>query len=329
MKHSLSLISKSKIHKVIKEKSIVIYSRSAIKIIMDISFQNAELLMENQVADFQLAEEHNKVEVVYGIGGGSVIDFAKLVSFKLGCKCIVVPTILSNDATFTNVAAIRKGVGVDYVETGFVDEIIIDIEILTQTSYDYHLACVGDILAIQSAMKDWSSLSQQKKYIFPVANGILNSLYQNTHLLRNQSIETLDFLIDLLKIKVHLGLTLGSPYLEEGTEHYFVYYIEKYLKKRYLHGHLVILGVVISSIIQQWNYLEIQKMLGLIKIIPFNIPIFNINEMTKLIENFFVFCSQMQYKNTVLLEKGIKDIDVNRIIEMWCELGEINEIAFP
>ncbi|AYF99996.1 iron-containing alcohol dehydrogenase family protein [Lactococcus allomyrinae] len=97
-----------------------------------------------------LADKIGKADVILAIGGGRVIDTAKVVARELGCDLVVVPTLISNCAPYTPVAALYHSNHtfdkVDYFARGAYLTLV-DWEFLLATPREYLVAGIGDTVA--------------------------------------------------------------------------------------------------------------------------------------------------------------------------------------
>ena len=100
---------------------------------------------------------------VFGIGGGSACDAAKLYAARTGARLVLVPTILSADAAFTKSAGVRVGHRVRYVGEVFPDHLLVDFDLLRQAPPRLNRAGAGDILSISTAAWEKRGSSRSHK----------------------------------------------------------------------------------------------------------------------------------------------------------------------
>ncbi|WP_172355154.1 iron-containing alcohol dehydrogenase family protein [Pseudolactococcus insecticola] len=98
----------------------------------------------------RLATAIGHADAVVGIGGGRVMDTAKLTAEVLHSDLVLVPTIISNCAPYTPVTAVYnpdhsfKRIG-GQIRASFLT--IVDYQFLLQTPHDYFIAGIGDTVA--------------------------------------------------------------------------------------------------------------------------------------------------------------------------------------
>lgn len=98
----------------------------------------------------KIAEQIEQADVIVGIGGGRVMDTAKLTAENLNCDVILVPTLISNCAPFTPITAVYYP-NRTFRCMGFQSRApyltLVDWKFLLATPVDYFVAGIGDTLA--------------------------------------------------------------------------------------------------------------------------------------------------------------------------------------
>jgi len=92
----------------------------------------------------------NKVGILAGMGGGKVIDTAKIVADRAGIPVIIVPTIASTDAPCSGCAVIYTEDGVFdtvYYQKMNPQVVLVDMEIISRAPSRFLVAGMGDALA--------------------------------------------------------------------------------------------------------------------------------------------------------------------------------------
>ena len=97
----------------------------------------------------------NKPNVLFGVGGGTKIDAAKLSSAAQGTPYISVPTTLSHDGIASPLASV-KGLGKPYsVMVQAPLAIIADTEVIARAPWRSVISGCGDVISKFTAVKDW------------------------------------------------------------------------------------------------------------------------------------------------------------------------------
>ncbi len=212
--------------------------------------------MDEAVLDQQVASVPD-VSTVVAIGGGRAIDLGKYVAWKKGLRLISVPTALSVDAFVTPAAGIRREGQVHYVGEASPDPLVIDYEVLRTAPPEMNIAGVGDLLSIHTATYDWELAAAAGRSEYPFseqavreAREILSAVWQLGPAIRANSDEGLQAIVDGYMKVNQICLPAGHYRVEEGSEHYLFYELEERLRRPFVHGPIVGLGVAVLS---QWQ----------------------------------------------------------------------------
>lgn len=207
-------------------------------------------------------------ETVIGIGGGMAIDAAKYVSWKKGIRLVSIPTILSVDAFTTPAAGIRRNHEVAYVGHSSPDPLVIDFGIIRSAPPELNIAGIGDLLSMHTASFDWSYAHQKGRSEYPFspqavqqAADILTMLYGCLGDIRDNTDKGLMAIVEgYIKLNT-ICLPAGHFRVEEGSEHYLFYELEERLKRPFVHGYIVGLGIYLMSQLQQNRFEFIHKVM--------------------------------------------------------------------
>lgn len=176
-----------------------------------------------------------QVEVVYGVGGGLACDVAKYVGWKRKLPVTLVPTTLSVDGFFTAIVAVRELGTVGYQTTGPAQNVIIDLEVISNTPPNIRGTGIVEILSIVTGLLDWRYAAERNKntpetrfqpWAASIAAGIAQQAFKIAKGVGEGRIESLQELLDLMCIEVQLTNQLGHTRPQEGSEQYFAYAIE-------------------------------------------------------------------------------------------------------
>lgn len=148
-----------------------------------------------------LADKIGPADAILSIGGGRVVDTAKLVAENLSCELVIVPTLISNCAPYTPVAAIYHP-DHTFNKVGYFKKssylTLVDWQFLLATPVDYFIAGIGDTLTkwyeiegiVRSIPKE--KLSASARLGFASAQEIFNILFADSasalEALKNQKV---------------------------------------------------------------------------------------------------------------------------------------------
>lgn len=198
----------------------------------------------------------NGIESVVGIGGGSVADVAKFVSWKKGIPLYQVPSIISVNACVTHMVAIRNKGVVQYVGNAVPEGIYVDYSFIQKAPPRLNRAGLGDILSCHTGLFDWdvaSKAGKEPKWNEPLAartRELLEIVKSNAHEINLVSEKGIQTVMEVHKWVGAMCHKHKHSRFEEGSEHHFAYNLEYVTGKHILHGELVCLGIYIISSLQ-------------------------------------------------------------------------------
>ncbi len=194
-------------------------------------------------------------ETVIAFGGGLAIDSAKYVAWKTGKRFVAIPTVVSADVSVCRAVAVREDWKVRYIGDKMPDQLIIDFDIIQSAPAHLNRGGVCDILSCYTALNDWeishanTGESVDAKTVVATED-LLSRLFSHREEIRNVTEIGIRFLVEGYAEEVRLCEEYGSPRPEEGSEHFFAYNIEYVMRRPFLHGNIVSLGVVLMTILQ-------------------------------------------------------------------------------
>ncbi len=201
-------------------------------------------------------EHMPRANAVFGIGGGSACDAAKLYAWRTGAALVLVPTILSVDAAFTKAVGVRVNHRVRYIGEVYPRHLLVDFDLVERAPERLNRAGLGDILSIHTALWDWRLAAREIGEHFDAAlagesRGLLDRLFDAAEDIRACNETGLRLLGDLYVAEVRLCELHGNSRPEEGSEHYFAYCLESITRRHFIHGELIALAVLLTSLYQE------------------------------------------------------------------------------
>ena len=223
--------------------------------------------VEKQWIEDQI-KELPEFDTIVGIGGGMAIDVAKYISWKLNKKLVSIPTILSVDAFTTPAAGVRVNHDVKYLGIASPNPLIIDYDLLRSAPKELNIAGVGDLFSIHTASFDWQYANSRGKSEYPfsqnaVDNGkkILEFIYDNIGNIKENNDNGLRSIVEAYISLNTICLPIDHFRIEEGSEHYLFYELEERLKRSFIHGNIIGLGIYLLSRLQKNDPVFITEMM--------------------------------------------------------------------
>lgn len=97
-----------------------------------------------------LADTIGSADAILAIGGGRLIDTAKVTARALNCELIIIPTLVSNCAAYTPIGALYH-TDHTFDQVAYFPRVsyltLVDYDFLLDTPHDYLVAGIGDTLA--------------------------------------------------------------------------------------------------------------------------------------------------------------------------------------
>lgn len=207
-----------------------------------------------------------KYDFTVGVGGGRIIDAAKVVAKRKGIPFISVPTAVSHDG----IASDRAVIDSYSIPAVMPTAIVIDTDIIKDSPYRLTASGCADVISKLTAVADWE-LAHKKtgEYISEYA-ATINRKSAELIMSRAMSIRNLDKkgLRSLVEALVFSGVSMsiaGSSRPASGSEHLFYHSLKKiYPEKTSLHGEDCGVGTILCSYFHNMNWQKVAKSLEII-----------------------------------------------------------------
>ena len=190
-------------------------------------------------------------DFLIGVGGGRVIDTAKIVSYNLDLPFISVPTAASHDGIASARASVSLGTGHSSLEAQPPVAIVADTGIIASAPHRLLAAGCADIISNYTAILDWELAHRIKgepmsEYAITLSKMTAEILVKNAHLIKPHQEQSAWF---VTKALVSSGVAMsiaGSSRPASGGEHKFSHALDKLAPGKALHGESCGIGTIIS-----------------------------------------------------------------------------------
>ncbi len=225
-----------------------------------------EAATANDVSALEKCITQLKPQVLFGVGGGTKIDAAKLSSSHKGIPFISVPTTLSHDGIASPLASV-KGVGKPYSALSQAPlAIIADTQVITQAPWRFAVSGCGDVLAKFTAVKDWRLAHIEKneyygEYAASLALMSATLVEENAHKIQQGNEEGIRILLEAL-ISCGVAMSIaGSSRPCSGSEHLFSHALDMINASGAMHGEQCGVGSILTAYLYGANWKRVRDTL--------------------------------------------------------------------
>src|ERR1035437_4617767 len=173
-----------------------------------------------------------KPQVLFGVGGGTIIDAAKISSGSQNIPFISVPTTVSHDGIASPLASIKGSDKPYSILAQAPLAIIADTEVISKAPWRFMISGCGDVISKFTAVKDWKLASIENKecyggYAASLALMSAKLVTENAELILSKQDEGLRVLLEAL-ISCGVAMSIaGSSRPCSGSEHLFSHALDK------------------------------------------------------------------------------------------------------
>ncbi len=199
-----------------------------------------------------------------GVGGGKVIDVAKLAAHLLGLEFVSIPTAASHDGIASSMASIRSS-GVAVSENAVAPlGIVADTEVIASAPRRLTASGFGDAIAKLTATMDWELAHRVLGEEISEYSIALSRMSARIALRSCGEAHTVRGVRRLVKALISCGVAMsiaGSSRPGSGAEHKFSHALDRLAEKPALHGEQVGVGSIIAMYLHGGEWWEIRRAL--------------------------------------------------------------------
>jgi len=206
----------------------------------------------NDVLEAEEAIEKFKPQVVFGIGGGTKIDVAKLSSAHKCVPFISVPTSASHDGMASPFASIKGLEKPSSIKAHSPIAVIADTSVIINVPYRFIASGCGDVISKFVSTLDWKLAHEKKneyyaKYAASLALMSAQHIVENVNFFKPCSEEGVRVLLEaLVSCGVAMGIA-GTSKPCSGSEHLFSHALDLFSPNIALHGEQCGLGSIMMA----------------------------------------------------------------------------------
>ena len=252
-------------------KSTMNLAGSRVKQILDKDYEVATFLAEEINVAIIKDAEHAAADVDFliGVGGGRVIDTAKIVSYNIDRPFISIPTAASHDGIASARASVPTIEGHASLEAQPPMAIVADTGIIASAPHRLLAAGCADVISNYTAILDWELAHRVKgepmsEYAITLSKMTAEILVKDAHLIKPHQEQSAWIVIKAL---VSSGVAMsiaGSSRPASGGEHKFSHALDKLAPGKALHGESCGIGTIISMYLHGGDWRAIRTSLKII-----------------------------------------------------------------
>jgi len=189
----------------------------------------------------------NNVGFVLGVGGGRVIDAAKLLASKYRIPFLSVPTAASHDGIASPLVSLNQGERVS-VEAKSPLGVIADTGIIRRAPHRLLAAGCGDAISNYTAVLDWKLAHKEKGEYFGDYASALSDM--SAQIVMENAGKIRDDVSIVVEASISSGVAIGiagSSRPCSGSEHLFSHVLDVICPKPALHGEQCGMGTIMMA----------------------------------------------------------------------------------
>lgn len=234
------------------------------------SLQNEDFRVETLVIDsateksvLDIQNHADEISVILGVGGGKVIDSAKLASTREGLQFISVPTAASHDGIASPRASIRNEKDSVSLKAQAPIGVIADTEIISKAPFRLLAAGCGDIVSNYTAVLDWKLAYRLLNEDFSDSASALSLMSAKVLLEKVDAIKEghVESAAAVVKGLISSGMAIsiaGTSRPASGSEHKFSHALDIIAPKSALHGEQCGVGTIMMMYLHggDWKFIR-------------------------------------------------------------------------
>lgn len=253
------VITGQNVHRVAGERLVGVLEDSRYKVDCDFAGEPTEAEIER----VQRRVRKQRAETLIGIGGGRVIDVAKLAASRTSIPFISIPTAASHDGIGSPYSSIHNGKNHTSIKGEAPDMIFSDLEVIRKAPYRLLAAGCGDIVAKYTAVLDWRLAHRLKGEYYGEYAASLALMSAKLVTAEADSIARVfdDGIRVVMEALISCGVAMciaGSSRPCSGSEHLFSHSLDRLGDTSSLHGEQTGVGAIMMCYLhgRDWRKLK-------------------------------------------------------------------------
>ncbi len=204
---------------------------------------------------------------VVAVGGGRVLDVAKMASNNRRVKFVSVPTAASHDGIASQMASV-EGLGTAFsavVQPPFA--VVADMEVIERAPFRYTASGCGDLISKYTSVRDWKLGHQRTGEHFGEYAASLAQLSADIAMRRSRSIGARDphSVRTVVEALISSGVAMsieGSSRPCSGSEHLIGHVLGRLVENPPLHGECCGVAAIVMALLHKANWKRVRRALS-------------------------------------------------------------------
>ncbi|MET1232447.1 MAG: iron-containing alcohol dehydrogenase [Candidatus Limnocylindrales bacterium] len=193
-------------------------------------------------------------DFVLAVGGGRVVDVAKLAAARRQARIVTIPTQLASDAICSPVAIILDAEGRQQsVGAQMPVAIVVDMDVVDSAPSQTWLSGLGDLVSNLSAVRDWRLAHDRRAEAFDDFASLTSEAAALSVIEDDADVTQDDYRQKLIRGLILSGIAMemaGSSRPASGSEHLISHALDQILAVPRAHGLQVAVGTIAATILR-------------------------------------------------------------------------------
>ena len=214
----------------------------------------------------KVEEEARGAKFLVAVGGGKIIDTAKIASFNTDRQFISVPTAASHDGIASASASVPTPEGNLSLQAQPPVAIVADTGIIASAPHRLLASGCADVISNSTALKDWEFARRMRneefsRSAYELANYTAQTIIDNADLIRPNLEESVWIAIRPIIISGISMSVAGSSRPTSGAEHMFSHALDVIAPGKALHGEQCGVGCIMMMYLHGGDWMRIRTAL--------------------------------------------------------------------
>ncbi|MCD7781855.1 MAG: NAD(P)-dependent glycerol-1-phosphate dehydrogenase [Methanosphaera sp.] len=216
-----------------------------------------------------VTQESRNSSAIIGVGGGKVIDVAKMSATNNKIPMISIPTTAAHDGITSPRASIKSDQGSLSLAVDAPFAIIADTKIISDAPFKFLSSGFGDIISNLTAVEDWKLAHKLINEPFSDSAASLSKMtaelvINDAENIRPEHVGSAGIIVKGL-ISSGMAMSIaGNSRPASGSEHKFSHALDVIAPKPALHGHQCAVGTIMMMYLQGGDWEKVQSVLKLV-----------------------------------------------------------------